>query len=127
MRTTTTIVTTTTVLLTGSERFTYVAPDAWEYLIHRVDYVRGESVLRGRRIRNDGVTPSRRVTSLPVPARDVPEHIATAIRGSIRAQVGEQARALGIVRWRGHAPEPQGRPPRGAHRTIPRARACSPT
>lgn len=96
MRAVATVAVTVTVNLVGGERFTYVTPDGWEYLIHRVDYARGEASFRGRRIRNDGQTPSRRQTTIPVPARDVPEHIATDIRGAIRRAVGEQARALGI-------------------------------
>ena len=97
MRTNAVTTTTVVVHLTGSGRFPYTALGR-DLIIEQVGYSGGHTSFVGRHVLKRGGWAQRTTLVNNIPAADVPPEIATAIRGAVRASIGEQARALGMLR-----------------------------
>lgn len=104
-----TVTTTVVVHLQQQERFNHtrrlprsVDPAGYDpldtYVVEEVGYSGGHTSFVGRKVLRQGNLAKRTTLLNNISAADVPEEIATAIRGAIRASVGEQAKALGLLR-----------------------------
>jgi hypothetical protein len=87
--------------LPEGERFQHVV-DTYggrtTYVIEEVGYSGGHTSFVGRRMLAKGDLSKRTTLLNNIDPRDVPDGIRESIVGAIRAHVGEQARALGLLR-----------------------------
>jgi hypothetical protein len=106
MRTNATVTALVVVHLDQQERFSYTRPvnpydsrpHGDTYVVEEVGYHGGLTSFVGRKVLQQGNLAKRMTMLHNIPAREVPEDIAVAIRGAVRARVGEQAKALGLLR-----------------------------
>ena len=98
MRTNAVVNTTVVVHLSGHERFAYTGPSGRELILEQVGYSGGHTSFVGRHVLK-GKGWSKRTTLVNnIPPREVPDAIRESIVGAVRASIGEQAKALGLLR-----------------------------
>jgi hypothetical protein len=68
------------------------------YVIEQVGYSGGHTSFVGRAVLKDGRLGKRSRLFNNIPTTEVPPAIQVTIRGAVRAHIGEQAKALGLIR-----------------------------
>jgi hypothetical protein len=98
MRTNATVQTTVVVHLDQQERFNHFCADGSTVVVIEVGYSGGHTSYVGHKVLRGGALSKRTYWVHNVPPREVPDDIRESIVGAVRANVGEQARALGLLR-----------------------------
>jgi hypothetical protein len=105
MRTNATSILTVVVDLDQRERFNYTRPSTRfepgphdTYVIEQIAYSGGHNSFVGRKVLRLGNLAKRTTLLNNIRTEDVPQEIRSTIMGAVRAHIGEQAKAVGILR-----------------------------
>lgn len=98
MRTNVSSITTAVLDLDQRERFNHTCRDGSTVVVEQVGYSGGHTSYVGRKVLKNGALSKRTYWVHNVPTVEIPLDVRSTIMGAVRKHVGEQAKAVGIIR-----------------------------